>query len=176
MADVSKSSSGALVFGLSLVITGTILLLTRLDIVDISWFKLYPLFAMVLGLVLFLLCVVRREKGNVFPAVFFVSLGVYFFLRNYGFIEFFHFDRIWPVFFVALGLSFLALFVVTPRDWGVMVPGSLFLFFGITMLIRNLGDYWYWYELAANYWALIIVAIGVSILISSLLRKSDKSS
>ena len=175
MAEEKKSVSQSWVIGLILIIFGAVLLITRLGLFNFGWFELYPLLSIALGLLFLVLCITRRESGIVFPAVLFLSLGIYFFLRNYNFIRFYYPEDVWPVIFVALGLSFLALFITTPKDWGVMIPGSLFLFFGITLLIAKMGSYWWWHELVANYWALVLVIIGLSIIVSSVLRKSQKS-
>ena len=176
MANESKSGGHAWIPGLLMILVGVSILLVKFDFIEFGWHQLYPILSLCFGALLFILCISRRDKGIVFPGTLFLSLGIYFFLRNYGFIRFYDFDRIWPVFLVALGLSFVALFIAYPRDWGVMVPGSLFLFFGITLLIDTIGKYWWWHELAANYWALIIVCIGLSILVSSLFRKKQEPS
>ncbi|MFQ5770870.1 MAG: LiaI-LiaF-like domain-containing protein, partial [bacterium] len=71
----------------------------------------------------------------------------------------------------AVGLGFVVLYFIKPQDWGVLIPGSVLLLFGIIFFLRVTGVF-YWKDFA-DYWPVILIAVGISIVINSLRRKTE---
>lgn len=86
----------------------------------------------------------RRRSGVralVFPLFLGLSLlwaGIWFGLRQLG-LPLPGVDRLWPVFPILGGLLFYLGFLVSRRDYGVVMPGTLFLFSGVFFLPFSLG-------------------------------------
>ena len=171
MCAKENNSRGPLIFGFLLILIGGAILLGRLDVLRIGWFELYPIMITALGLLFLILALVNREKGTLFPATFFLTIGIYFILRNFDILPFYEIYEIWPIFMLALGLAFLVLFISAPKNWGVMIPGSIFLFFGVIFLVENIGAHIWWIDLVSQYWPLMLVVIGLSIILSHMTKK-----
>ncbi|MDZ7261295.1 MAG: DUF5668 domain-containing protein [candidate division KSB1 bacterium] len=171
-----EGNKKSIIPGVLLIVVGLLLLLSRLDLLQFNWGHLYPLLLMALGLLCFLTIRRRKDAGAVFPGTIFFLLGLFFFLRNYDLIYYLYPDEIWPIFLIIFGLAFIALYLFKPQDWGVLIPGSLLLFFGIVFFLRELDlIYWRTQEYIERFWPLILIVIGTGIVLSSLTRKTEKS-
>jgi len=158
----NKNRRGSLVGGLILIFIGAAMLARRLNVPLPRWEDLYPFGFILLGLASAYRIRGRGYRDGIFGAVFFLSLGAFFLLRNYGLIPYFH---SWPIFPVAVGLGLLAQFVVAPKQWGVLIPGAMLVLFGGALLMEEL-DYRYFYDMA-RFWPLILIAFGVGILLNA---------
>ncbi len=159
--------------GVFLIMLGTILLLYKILPGYFGWRELYPLFLLALGLWLIIEALLpgRKDRGAVFPGTVLFLFGLFFFLRNYDFIPYYYVHEVWPIFLIILGLAFFSLFLVNPRDRGSLIPASLFLFFGVVLLLQKLDVIqWDFSDVFADYWPLILVFIGLGIIVSSLRR------
>jgi uncharacterized membrane protein YoaK (UPF0700 family) len=130
------------------------------------WHYLYPFIFILLGLASAYRIRGRGYRDGVFATVFFLSLGAFFFLRNFGFIPYIY--RPWPTWILAAGLGLCAQYFFVPRQWGVLVPGTVLLFLGGASLLYEL-DYWYFFDLA-KFWPVILIAFGLGILLNALRR------
>jgi len=173
MNEIKKSS---ILPGLLLIFIGILLLTNKLlpDILD--WRRLYPIIIMAIGVWILssTCCQHKKDKGGVFPGSVLFLIGLFFFLRNYDIIPYSY--DVWPIYIIILGLGFLALFIVKPRDWGTLIPAAIFLFFGIVSLfnIYYIIDWDAW-DMVGDYWPIILILIGVSIIISSLKKHLYKN-
>lgn len=162
--------------GIILIVIGTILLLHQLDLIYLRWRHIYPIILLAFGVLFFVSTVTKKDKGAAFPATVLMVLGLFFFLRNYSYFSvdyyFYDWEEFWPIFLIAFGLGFIALYFFKPEDWGVLIPGGVLSFFGVLFFLRSTGVF-YWRDFA-NFWPLILIAIGASIVISSLKRKAQK--
>lgn len=172
--------------GIMLIIFGVILLIEKLELdsIYVDWALTGPIMSIIFGLHLWSTAFSTDRKGKVFPGTFFLVLGLFFLAWNIGMLEeYFYFDEFWPIFFLAIGLSFLSLFVTNLRNWFSVFPAAFFLSIGVCSFlyytgyidwwdiedfIYNLGDKWYLVEEALP---LLIVLAGVFVIFKSL-RKS----
>ncbi len=160
--------------GVVLIIIGTLFLFNELNIFNFRWRHLYPIL-MLGGSVLFLASMLtKKEKGAIFPATVLLILGLFFLLRNFDIFSFdyyfYYVEDFWPIFLVAFGCGFIALFFVRSDDWGVLIPGGILLFLGAVFFLRNTG-FIYWQDIA-DYWPAVLIIIGVSIVVGSLRKKT----
>ncbi len=171
MTEFKKTS---LVPGLVLIILGSILLINKLAPDFLNWYQIYPLIILGLGLIITFSALQKQDKGGVFPGTILFLVGIFFILRNYDVIPYYYVRDIWPVFIIFLGLGFLALFIVKPSDWGVLIPASLFIFFGTASLLRmyDIIDWSAW-RLTSRYWPVILIIIGAGIILSSLKKRQQ---
>jgi uncharacterized membrane protein len=153
---------GSLVGGLILILIGLAMLAERLGARLPSWYDLYPFIFILLGLASAYRIRGRGHRDGVFGAVFFLSLGAFFLLRNFDVIPYFH---SMPVFPIAVGLGLLAQFAFVPKNWGVLIPGAALVLFGLAMIFEDF-DYWYLYDVA-KYWPLLLIAFGIGILLNA---------
>lgn len=158
--------------GLILIVIGALLLANRLVPYSIGWYEIYPLILMALGALIFISVIGKKDKGPVFFGTFLFLLGLFFFLRNFDIIPYYYLREVWPIILIILGLSFVSIFITKPSDWGVLIPGGIFLFPGIAFLLRKLhiiyldiGD------LIADYWPMILIIIGGGIIMGALRRQ-----
>ncbi|MCG3119799.1 MAG: hypothetical protein ALAOOOJD_02311 [bacterium] len=157
-----RERRGSLVGGLILVFIGLIMLAERLNVRLPAWEDVYPYGFLLLGLASAYRIRGRGHRDGVFGAVFFLSLGAFFLLRQYDVIPYFH---SWPVFPIAVGLGLMAQCIFVPKQWGVLIPGAVLLLFGVALLFEEF-DYWYFYDLA-KYWPIILIAFGAGILLNA---------
>jgi len=157
-----KDRRGSLVGGLILILIGVAMLAERLNVRLPSWEDIYPFIFVILGLASAYRIRGRGHRDGVFGAVFFLSLGAFFLLRNYNLIPYFH---SWPIFSIAIGLGLIAQIVFVPKQWGVLIPGSMLVLFGVALLFEEF-DYWRLYDIA-KYWPLILIAFGIGILLNA---------
>lgn len=103
----------------------------------------------------------RNESAVSIPRVVFgiviLTIGVLLTLDKLGWIEVDNIGRLWPVFLIVIGVSRL----VQPASESGRGFGAILVFVGGWWLLYNLDltDLWLW-----DYWPLVFVAIGLSIL------------
>lgn len=165
--DKSKSS---LLPGFFLIGLGFILLVHELNLFYLDWTRTYPIIFILIGLTLFVSVIINKNSSVVFWGTIFFLFGFFFFLRNFDFIEYYHPHDIWPIFFIIFGIAFIVLFVVKPQDWGVLIPGCLFVLIGTTFLARNF-HFWRVQEIVERYWSLLLIIIGIGIILGSLKKR-----
>jgi hypothetical protein len=157
-----KNRRGSLVGGLILILIGGAMLAERLHVWLPAWEDLYPFIFILLGLASAYRIRGRGYRDGVFGAVFFLSLGVFFLLRNFDVIPYFH---SWPIFLIAIGLGLIAPIAFVPKQWGALIPGVALMLFGVALLFEEF-DYWRLYDIA-KYWPLILIACGLGILLNA---------
>jgi hypothetical protein len=117
----------------------------------------------------------RHHPNSLFWGVIIFIVGLFFFFRNFGIIDYFYADEYWPIFLLAVGCGFLALFLFNPKDWGLIIPASIFLFLGVGFSSRTfLGVFWGWERFIEKYWPVILVVIGLSVLVHGFHKNDHK--
>ena len=76
----------------------------------------------------------------------------------------------WTV--VLVGVAFLMMFVVSPRNWHVLVPTVFFLGAGAVMVLAEMGyfDRWDVMDAMRQYWPIALILFGITLLLN---RKSS---
>ena len=169
---------GSFVPGIVLISIGLYFLLRQFIESFTIWERIYPvLILLVSGFLLW----DYSKKNNpriLFWGVFFLCTGAFFILRNYDLIPYLYFDEYWPVFLIALGFSFIIRFIAEPRDWGVLIPGTILLFIGLRSMTDAFHSaFWDWDYYMDDLWPAILIVIGLGIIISGLhaARLKDKN-
>ena len=152
---------GSLVPGLVLVGLGLVLLVNRLEWAEVRWYHIYPLILLAIGLGSAYSIRGRGNRQGIFPAVFFLSLGVFFVLRNYDIIPHLYVDDFWPIFLIAPGLGMIATVLFVPSEWRMLIPGGALVIFGSLLMADELG-YVAIYRLW-DYWPVLLIAAGLSV-------------
>ncbi|MFQ5676439.1 MAG: LiaI-LiaF-like domain-containing protein [bacterium] len=146
----------------------------ELDVIYFRWRHLFPILLLTGSALFFASMASKKEKGAVFPATALLVLGLFFLLRNFDIFSFdyYFYDAhdFWPIFLVAFGLAFIALFFVRSEDWGVLIPGGVLLFLGTVFFLRSAGIF-FWRDFA-DFWPVILIVIGLSIVIGSFKKKA----
>ncbi|TDI96460.1 MAG: hypothetical protein E2O76_11850 [Caldithrix sp.] len=170
MAEREKS----FIPGAVLIIIGVVFLFNELNIFNFRWRYLYPILMLGGSALFFVSMFTKKEKGAIFPATVLLILGLFFALRNFDIFSFdyyfYYVQDFWPIFLVAFGSGFVALFFVRSEDWGVLIPGGVLLFLGMVFFLRNSG-FIYWQDFA-DYWPVVLIIIGLSVVLSSLRKKT----
>jgi hypothetical protein len=164
----------SILIGVLFILFGLLLVVKNLGLWIITWFELYPLLLVVVG-ILFFINACKGKKNQAFWGTFFLVLGVFFFLRNYGFIQYYWMFEIWPIFILAAGLAFIVLYGFKPDEWGILIPAAILTFWGSVYLLRGMGFYWPSIRYAKQCWPLLLVFIGIGLVISSLTGKKNKT-
>jgi len=166
--------SYSIIPGIILIAIGTLLLLNRLDIYYFRWATLYPIILMFLGAIFMSRAFGGRDKGAIFPGTILFLVGLFFFLRNNYWLPFYYFRDSWPVFVLIIGIAFVALYAVKPYDWGVLIPGGLFLLLGSAFLLDRLHYLpWGVREILGQLWPVALIILGIAILVGSLKRSEQ---
>ena len=155
-----------LLTGIILIVLGLYFLANRLDLPLPVFEQVYPFLFL-----LFAAASAYRIEGwgrreGVFGTIFFLTLGVFFLLRNFDYIPYIYHP--WPVWLIAAGLGCVAGFVFVPSDWGLLIPGSALLLFGGSFLLREYDIYLD----ATRYWPVILIAIGLGVLLKGLRKQT----
>jgi hypothetical protein len=151
--------------GVAFILAGVAILLNQYQVLTFGWTQFYPLALIGLG-VYFILDIVQGNKGAIFWATISILLGLFFFLRNFGYIPFFWFEEYWPLFILIFGLAFISLFVMKPEDWGLLIPGVVLCFIGLAFASYTMG--YQWYSVIWRFWPLLLVLIGVVLIVNSI--------
>ena len=154
------SNSGHKQVGWILVILGLFFILQYL----LDWEFYWAVVLIIVGGVLFLYALLKRNEGGIFPGTFLFLLGMIFLLHQIDVID--PLSETWPLILIIIGVSFVMIFLVRPQDWGVLIPGGILIILGLIFLLRNyryiswgtVGDILQW-------WPLILIVLGVKFLI-----------
>ncbi|MGB2869336.1 MAG: hypothetical protein WBD36_12855 [Bacteroidota bacterium] len=154
------------VAGVLLILVGVLLILSRVHVLHLGWGNLIWTFLLVYAVVVVVRGFARRRAAAVFfgSLLFFVSLHAV--LQLWG-VALFGFAEWIPNIALALGLSFLVLYILEPRNVGLLIPFILFAGFGAVYYL------WWWdmvdlfdvKQYAATYWPLLLVLFGISVML-----------
>jgi len=158
----------SLILGIILILVGLYMLADRLELHIFRSSQVYPLVFIIIGIAVSTRIRGRGHRDGVFATFFFLSVGLFFILRNYYLIPYVF--NPWPIWLVAAGLGCLGVFLFVPTEWGMLIPATLLLFFGAGLLLREF-DIFYLYDIR-RYWPIALIAIGVAILLSGMRKQT----
>ncbi len=162
-----SNSKASIVPGILIILLGSVLFVHEMDWFHFDWYNLYPLIFLLMGAALILISILDRNHNPMFWGTILLLLGVLFLMRNYGYLNYFSFREVWPVFLIIIGLAFVTSFLLRPNDLGMLIPAGFLIIPGSALLLRKL-HFWAAYEYVANFWPLLIVLVGVVIVVKSL--------
>jgi hypothetical protein len=158
--------------GVLLILFGLWILLRQFDFLTPYEGRIFPILLIAVAVFLLVEAVRRSRSGAFFWSVFFFQLGIFFLLRNYGWISYSSGEEYWPLFLFAFGLGFYILFLFNVKSWGVLVPAGLFMYFGLAAAahtfeevprtVETMGDY---------FWPFFLLATGIVLLIHAAREK-----
>lgn len=151
----------SLVPGIILVLIGLYLLSDRLPIPWPSFEHGYPFFYLLLGVAYALKIRGFGHTEGVFGTFFWLTLGVFFILRNFDFIPYQSWP--WEIVIVAMGMGYLGNFFFKPTDRGVLIPAAVFLVLGGGSLLDYYGVLDFPFYDLERYWPILLIAIGAGI-------------
>lgn len=170
-------NSRSSVFGIFLIVLGSVLLLDRLGVISFGWGRIFWLFLGIWGAVLALQGFTMKRRGRIFWGSLLFFLGILFSLDAW--------DLIWLTdelgvggMSLALGLAFVMLYVFEPRNLGVLAPAVLFVGFGAAMILVEYGylDWWEVRRTIRHYWPVVLILWGAAILLKRRPQASPSSS
>jgi len=177
-----RKNYSSLIIGLVFILIGAGLLLDRLDTFRFGWTQIYPIIFLLISISSFL-AAAARQKNSAFWGGIFAVLGLFFVLRNFDVIPYYWFPEYWPIFLIALGFGFIILYIFEPRDWGVLIPGVIFLALGVLFILGTMdlleNVFENFADIMFTYWPLVLVLVGLLLILNSVRHKevseNDKS-
>lgn len=150
-------------WGIALILLGTVLLIGNLT--DVGMDRLWPLFPMAVGIAFWTGWFLnRRNTGFVMPGTILVVLSLLFFYCNWFGWD--HMNTLWPVYILAPGLGFVAMYLTGGRqDRGQLVPALILGLVSVLMFFFSLGF--------SEYWPVFLIMIGIFMVLLS--RRPIKS-
>lgn len=162
---VQKKSNGLPMFGIFLILLGTGLILNKLHVFRFSWGIILWVCMGLVGVMAVVQAFSMRRRGVVFwgSLLFFVSVTMI--AHRFVLADFAPWDMP-ATFALALGLSFLMVFIYDSRRFGVLVPVLLFGGYGVLYYL-----WWWdvidWFEMRHyifTYWPVFVILWGLTLI------------
>ena len=156
------------------ILTGLLVLATTNQWIGLSARDSWPISLLLPGIALF--AVGLRVKANVLRAllIFFgimhAFIGAFFFIFTLGVLQWSDMSKLWPVFILTLGLSFLATYWLSDRKTGkllvpgIVLSGSALVTLLLLQLNSNLMN-------TRSVGPILVILIGIGLVIVPRLRK-----
>lgn len=162
------------ILGLILILLGAGLLMERFGYLHMGWGLLISGGLMILGLGLVIRALQHEGGGKIFGGTLLFLYGALFLLSELGLVSN-HGAVFLPATLLILGISFVMIFVVDTREWGVLIPGGIFLFLGSAFMLANVDLLQA--EAVMNvvrvYWPVLLILIGVSLVFRRRARRIE---
>ncbi len=169
--------TSSLVIGILCIIIGIGLTADQFFGFEFGWDQIYPLLLLALAGSSFMKKIDDR-RHSAFGIGFFGSLGLFFFLRNFGLIDELWLIDGWTVFLPAVGIGFFVSYFFNPKDAGVLVPAILFSALGIAFMLHSLGTIPDLFSVLGRviekWWPLALVIVGMALILQSIKTKSSR--
>jgi len=159
-------------FPVLLIVIGAAMLLARLHVIGLHWPEILWILVTVGGGVKLYSGMVHRSQGGVFWGLFWFVLGGACLLRTGG--------DLWlgpgavvSGLFLVCGTGLVLMFLVSRRDWYLLVPAACFLLVGSAILSTELGYFapWEVEPVVHTWWPAGLVLFGLALLLSSPVRR-----
>jgi hypothetical protein len=165
---------GSILPGIFLIVVGVWFLLVRFEIIENYRYRIYSVTIIILALFLLIEAFRNSNSSALFWGVTILVIGGFFSMRNFGIIPHYYFNRFWPILLIGVGSGFFSLFIFDPRDWGVLIPAFILIFFGIGLSIRSFSNLsWNWDFIIEKYWPIPLILIGMGILLKGVSKTKN---
>lgn len=153
-------------FGIILILLGAILLLDRMNVLDLTFSQIFWPLVMLYGIWRVARGFSRNSQRRVFTGTLFFLYGLFFFIRTWDFVEFYHHTFLAATFLI-FGIAFLMLYLNRLSEWIYLIPFTLLSGIGTAFLLTELGylDRWEVWDLVRLYWPAALVLIGIAIML-----------
>ncbi len=157
-------------FGIALIVIGGAMLLYRLHVVMFGWHTAFWGIVAIFGAYKLVTAFASGRTGGAFWGTVLFVIGGYQTLEDLG-LAYVSTYLLFPWTVVLVGVGFLMMFAVKPRNWHVIVPAVFFMGTGALMVLSELGylDRWDVVEVLRQYWPIALIVFGVTLLLN---RKS----
>jgi hypothetical protein len=154
-------------FPVALIVVGTAMLLQRLHVIHMDWHAIFWCLLALGGTYKLVRGFAAKSRGGVFWGMVFLVAGVFALLNIYDVIDPEPGAAVGGL-LIALGIAFLLMFVMAPRDWYVVVPALFFLLLGGAVLSVEMGysDRWEVGPIIGSYWPLGLILFGLALLLN----------
>lgn len=175
MSDPSPLSSRFPWFAVALILVGTTMLLDRVDLLPVQWQMVAWGVLMLFGAHRVILGFTVRWRGRVFWGTLLFLIGLYNVLYHLNVVERYP-HMFFPVIMVAVGLSFLMMYALAPKEWHLLIPALTLTGLGAILLFAEYGYFDRWEIIWAirRYWPVALILFGISILLKK--RGSESQS
>jgi len=161
--------------GLIIIGIGVVLLLHNFRLLYFDWEIHFPLILAIIGVLLWVNAILKRDKGGVFPGTTLLIIGGFYYFWNIDVIPYYYFDETWPVIPLAIGIGFIASFLFKPKEWGVLIPGLIFTLIGIYFMLHEMFYVnKYVIDEIFSYWPVLLIITGTVILVNNLIKRSKE--
>ena len=164
--STQKRNSGFPIFGIFLIILGIGLILNRLQLLHYHWGGILWVCLGLAGLAATIQAFITRRRGVVFWGSFLFFTSIAMLVHRSELVSFAPWDAP-ATFSLALGLSFLMLFLYEPRRFGSLIAVLFFGGYGILYYL-----WWWdvidWFEMKyylRTYWPVFIILWGLSLIL-----------
>lgn len=164
--EIRSREPRAVIIGSLLILIGITLLLDRLNVFYFRWDRLFWLMTLFLGGFFAVDGFLRKRRGRVFWGSMLFFISVYYVLLQWRLIDRYDFYTL-PVILIALGFSFVSLYLYEPREVALLIPAILFVGTGTAAIL-----WWWevleWYEIRHAirvYWPLLFVVWGIALIV-----------
>ena len=151
--------------GIALIAVGVAMVLRRAHVLYVEWEAVAWGILALAGAIKLAVCFSRRSRRGAFWGTIFLSLGAYMLLDDLDVLAY-GASMVPPVLVLAMGIGFLIMLILSPRELHVAVPGLFFTGLGALMVLYELG---YVYNpdvlrVVGRYWPVALIVFGVSLL------------
>ena len=124
--------------GLIIILVGVLLLIHNFKVIRFDWEIHFPLIMAIIGILLWINALFKREKGGVFIGTILLIIGGFYYATNIDLIPYYYYDESWPIFPLSIGLAFFASFIFKPKEWGVLIPGVILTLIGVFFMLEEM--------------------------------------
>ncbi len=156
--DNSKKTS----MGLFLIILGAFLIAVQGDFVN--WENAWPYTLIIPGILFFLGYLINKDNyGVLMPATILTIIGILFiYMISAGW---YNMERLWPVFILAPGIGFFAMYFASGLKRSYWLPGSIL--FAVAFVC--FAEVWSYFR----YWSVILIIIGIFLVLKGFNKKDE---
>jgi hypothetical protein len=158
-------------FGAGLIVVGAAMLLHRIGVVNFGWHAaLWGIVALFGAFKLVTAFTTGRAGAAFWGTVLFVA-GAYQAMEDLNLVYVSSY-LLFPWTVVLVGVGFLMMFAVKPKNWHVLVPSVVFMGAGTLMVLSEMGyfDRWEVVDAFRQYWPIALILFGITLLLN---RKSS---
>lgn len=122
-------------YGLILVGLSLIMFVENKKLAEMGWAPFWPLFILAGGLFFFVEYLESKEKGLLLPGIMLTGSSLILLPFSLRYLPWTKMPVFWPLFLLPLGLAYLLLYLIDPRERGPLIPAGLFIIVGMIPLL-----------------------------------------